>query len=278
VASDPPGLPAPGWYRDDAADGLRFWDGTAWTNQVRSDALPPSAPPRSAQQASVLWQPGAVDPAVDRPGPGPAGGSPPGGATPPAADSSDNLDTGAWLVAAAAPPPVDERGNPLVRAHAPPGRRLDTMIMTATAVVVIVAALILISFAADHLGRSSAAPVGTTTTITEVPVASAALDACQKLDRALAYAVAYPNDSAAAGILRSDLGDAASSALDAATRDNQWTPLSESFSRLVTSGRITQARALGQLEQVESGCRPVSGAAPAKSLKPAAALLAAGSG
>lgn len=47
----PPQLPPPGWYADPARAGLRWWDGTAWTEQVggpppaRESEPPPGAAP-----------------------------------------------------------------------------------------------------------------------------------------------------------------------------------------------------------------------------------------
>lgn len=37
------GLPPPGWYPDPGGAGMRYWDGTGWTQHVAPE--PPSAPP-----------------------------------------------------------------------------------------------------------------------------------------------------------------------------------------------------------------------------------------
>lgn len=67
--------PAPGWYPDPAAeDSIRYWDGDAWTDQVRPKpgALPPG-PPSMGTPASDPW----VQPAEQ--GPTAAPGAPVGG-------------------------------------------------------------------------------------------------------------------------------------------------------------------------------------------------------
>jgi hypothetical protein len=52
--TDQPSAPPPGWYADPAdPDGLRWWDGRAWTLHARSRTSPPQPPTAPAQPPST---------------------------------------------------------------------------------------------------------------------------------------------------------------------------------------------------------------------------------
>lgn len=45
MTNETPGAPVPGWYRDPSNPSrLRFWDGAAWTDQLRDAPAPPPPP------------------------------------------------------------------------------------------------------------------------------------------------------------------------------------------------------------------------------------------
>ena len=47
-------LPAPGWYQDPSGPGLRWWDGTRWTEHHQPAVAPP--PPPAAPLAPAVPQ------------------------------------------------------------------------------------------------------------------------------------------------------------------------------------------------------------------------------